>query len=174
MRRFVFFLIVAGCHKHAAVQAPHAAAPPPPRPKPAPTVAVVEQPASPNLAVSEDLARQCALQVDSRERAPKFDFDNFQLLPEDRDVLDRVATCFTTGPLRGKHLKLVGRADPRGTEEYNLGLGTERANTVRQYLERLGVADAQLAESTRGALDARGHDDTTWREDRRVDLDLVQ
>jgi peptidoglycan-associated lipoprotein len=136
-------------------------------------VAATPQPASPNLSVSEDLAKQCALEVNSSQAAPKFDFDQFQLLPEDRDVLDRVAQCVTSGPMRGKHLKLVGHADPRGTQEYNMSLGTQRAHTVREYLERLGVAAAQLAESTRGAIDARGSDEVTWRVDRRVDLDVA-
>ena len=174
MRRFVLILIVAGCHKHAAVKAPTTAAQPV-QPAPAATAKVEQpQPASPNLAVSDDLARQCSLQLDSSDKAPKFDFDRAELLPEDRDLLERVATCFTSGPLRGKHLQLIGHADPRGTDEYNLGLGTQRAHSVRDYLEHLGVAATQLAETTRGALDAHGHDEATWRVDRRVDLDLVR
>lgn len=164
-------IAVAGCHHQAPATAPVAAAP---APAPVAEATPPAAPASPHLAVSDDLAKQCSLQVDSTDKAPKFDFDTFQLLPEDRDVLDRVATCITSGPLKGKRLKLVGRANPRGTQEYNLGLGTQRANTVRDYLMRLGVANTQLAASTRGALDASGTDDTSWRTNRRVDLDLVR
>ena len=43
-------------------------------------------------------------------------------------MLQQIATCVTTGPLRGKTLKLVGRADPRGEVEYNMGLGEHRAD----------------------------------------------
>lgn len=137
----------------------------------APTSAPVA--ASPNLAVSGDLARQCALRFNSTPQAPKFDFDRFELLPEDRDVLDQVANCLTSGPLRGRTVQLVGRADPRGTEEYNLGLGARRADGVKQYLQHLGVSPGQLSQTTRGALDATGTNEAGWHDDRRVDLRLA-
>ena len=88
-------------------------------------------------------------------------------------MLDQIATCVTSGPLKGKRLHLVGRADPRGTEEYNLGLGDRRAHTVQSYLSRLGLTGNQVATTTRGALDASGTDDGSWRTDRRVDLELA-
>jgi peptidoglycan-associated lipoprotein len=77
-----------------------------------------------------------------------------------------------TGALKGKAVSLVGRADPRGTEEYNLGLGSRRASSVSTYLERLGVGQPQLAVTTRGALDATGTDESGWQKDRRVDIML--
>jgi peptidoglycan-associated lipoprotein len=69
-------------------------------------------------------------------------------------------------------VQLVGRADDRGTEEYNLGLGTRRAESVSTYLQRLGVPAHQLQPSTRGAIDATGVNESGWRTDRRVDLEL--
>jgi peptidoglycan-associated lipoprotein len=87
--------------------------------------------------------------------------------------LQQVADCLTKGPLKGRSVKLVGRADPRGTDEYNLGLGSRRAESVRSYLTRLGVPAARLSPSTRGDLDASGTDETSYRRDRRVDLKLV-
>src|SRR5262245_46096261 len=169
-------LVVAlvGCHKQAQVKsvAPVANA----KPVPA-AVSATAKPADPastsNLGVSDALARECALSIAHVDKAPKFAFDEFELLAADRDVLDKIATCVTSGPLKGKKLALIGRADPRGTEEYNLGLGTRRAHTVGNYLEKLGVAHAQLAETTRGALDATGRDEPGWSDDRRVDLDLA-
>src|SRR5689334_18478425 len=82
-------------------------------------------PVSPNLSVSSDLATQCGLKANT-EVPPNFAYDQVELLPEDRAVLEQIATCLTTGPLKGKGLNLIGRADPRGTEEYNLGLGARR------------------------------------------------
>ena len=134
-------LVVAlvGCHKQAQVKSvkPIAATSPA-----APAKPVADKPAeasTPNLGVSDALARECALSIAHVDKAPKFAFDEFELLAADRDVLDKIATCVTTGPLMGKKLALVGRADPRGTEEYNLGLGSRRAASVSQYLGRLGV-----------------------------------
>jgi peptidoglycan-associated lipoprotein len=107
------------------------------------------------------------------KEAPKFDFDKSAILPEDRDVLAAVATCVTTGPLKGRSVKLVGRADPRGTEEYNMALGERRSSNVLRYLTGLGVPPTQLHETSRGALDATGSDEAAWRQDRRVDLDIL-
>lgn len=164
----------AGCAKKPVTKVPPpvgtTAAPTPTQAPAAATPAL--QPASPQLGVSEDLVKQCRLQLEPAN-APNFEFDQFSLLPEDRAVLERVATCVTRGPLKGRTLRLVGRADPRGTQEYNLGLGDRRANTVGTFLERLGVARTQLATATRGDLDATGSDETTWRHDRRVDIVLA-
>ena len=155
---------VVGCsHSKPQVVSPKTSA------QPATSAPVV---ASPNLTVAGDLARRCELRFNSTPQAPKFDLDRFELLPEDRDVLDQVASCLTTGPLRGRTVQLVGRADPRGTEEYNLGLGSRRAESVSTYLQRLGVPAQQLQASTRGAMDATGADESGWRTDRRVDLEL--
>ena len=88
-------------------------------------------------------------------------------------MLEQLATCMTTGPLKGKNVRLIGRADPRGTEQYNLALGSRRASSVNDYLQHLGVAPAQLSQTTRGALDATGTDEGGWANDRRVDLDLA-
>lgn len=148
---------------------------------PAPAISKATEPAanpatvpvSPNVAVASDVAQRCSLHFNSTPKAPKFDFDRFELLPQDRDVLEQVATCLTTGPLQGHTVQLVGRADPRGNEEYNLGLGTQRADSVRAYLQRLGVSTRQLSETTRGALDATGTDEAGWQVDRRVDLQLA-
>ena len=165
-------LLVAACHHDATIKTTPAAAPAATATvTPAPTP-VKQQDASPNLGVSQSLAEKCKLSFDSTAAAPKFGYDDNDLEPQDRDVLDRVATCLTTGPLRGKQVSLVGRTDPRGTEEYNLGLGSRRANSVSTYLQHLGVASKQLAVTTRGETQATGTDENGWRVDRRVDLDL--
>jgi peptidoglycan-associated lipoprotein len=154
-----------GCsHSNPQVVSPKTAA------KPATSEPVA---ASPNLTVAGDLARKCMLRFNNEPQAPKFDFGRFELLPEDRDVLDQVASCLTTGPLRGQTAQLIGRADPRGTEEYNLGLGARRADAVVQYLQDRGVSPGQLSQTTRGALDATGTDEDGWLDDRRVDLKLA-
>jgi len=121
--------------------------------------------------VSADIRKMC--DIDDSEKAPKFDFDSQQLAGNDRDVLQQVARCFTTGPLKGRSLRLTGRADPRGESEYNMNLGEARATSVRSYLANLGVGSAKMSETSRGALDATGHDEETWRKDRRVDVSLA-
>jgi len=133
-------------------------------------------PGKPNSTIylSDRLRQTCGMAaIESAKDAPKFDFDQSAILPEDRDVLAQVAQCLTTGPLKGRAVKLVGRADPRGTQEYNMALGERRANAALKYLTGLGVPGPQLGETSRGALDATGTDDAAWRMDRRVDIDVV-
>ena len=126
---------------------------------------------SPGIAMSGDLAAMCNIKI-PQQMNPKFDYDKDELTPEDRTVLDQLATCLTSGAAKGKAVALIGRADPRGTEEYNLGLGSRRAASVSQYLGRLGVGQPQMSVSTRGALEATGTDEAGWRNDRRVDVQL--
>jgi peptidoglycan-associated lipoprotein len=73
--------------------------------------------------------------------------------------------------LRGRTLHLTGRADPRGENDYNMALGSSRAASVGSYLAALGVARLQIVQTSRGKLDATGHDETSWRLDRRVDVE---
>ena len=94
---------------------------------------------SPNVAVSGDLAARCHLKGDETQEAPKFSYDQFQLLPEDRNVLSSIANCLMTGPLAGHAVKLIGRADPRGTEEVQrLGSARGARRPSSNILERLG------------------------------------
>lgn len=131
-----------------------------------------DQPVSPGVSVSSDIVAACGLKIAASAATPKFDYDKDELTTEDRTVLDQIAVCLTTGPLKGKTVSLIGRADPRGTEEYNLGLGSRRADSVSKYLGRLGVGTPQMAVTTRGALEASGTDEATWKQDRRVDIQL--
>jgi peptidoglycan-associated lipoprotein len=123
-----------------------------------------------NVRVDDELARRCNLHLGNVEEAPKFDFDEAALLPQDRNVLAQIAKCVTTGPLKGRKLSLVGRADPRGETEYNMVLGEHRAGAVHDYLSMLGVSQKRLAKTSRGELDAEGGDEDGWRTDRRVDV----
>ncbi len=165
----VTLLFAAACSHPTKVKAPEpVAAAPAAKPAPGATTKVV----SPTVAVDENLAQQCSLKLGNPQAAPKFDYDTSELAPADRDVLQQIAVCVTSGPLKGKKLELTGRADPRGTEEYNLGLGTRRADSVATFLQRLGVHQAQLGATTRGALDAAGTSESSWTTDRRVDITL--
>jgi peptidoglycan-associated lipoprotein len=124
-----------------------------------------------DVALSDDIRKIC--KIEETDRTPKFDFDSSDLSGPDRDVLTQVARCLTTGPLRGRSVQLIGRADPRGETEYNMTLGDTRAGHVDQYLVQLGVDPAQMATTSRGELDATGTDEASWQRDRRVDMRLA-
>ena len=103
-----------------------------------------------------------------------FDFDSAKLSPGAKKTLDALAECFLTGPGVGKNINLVGHADPRGTEDYNFALGQKRAGSVGKYLASKGLKGDRVESSSRGELDATGTDDSSWAEDRRVDILLAE
>lgn len=104
---------------------------------------------------------------------PHFEFDSAAIRDQPAEALRTVARCFTDGALKGKRVKLVGRADPRGTETYNLALGQDRAASVARFLEGAGLPQASISTMSRGEMDAHGTDEEGWARDRRVDIVLA-
>ena len=96
------------------------------------------------------------------------------MVPASTKPLKDVARCFSSGPLKGKAMKIIGHADPRGDGDYNFSLGQRRADGVASYLQGVGMSQAQLSTTSRGAMDATGADEPTWAKDRRVDLVLAK
>ncbi len=125
-------------------------------------------PTASNVVISEEILRAC----DIPDADAYFAFDSAKLAAFDRGPLDQLATCFTRGPLAGRHLRLVGHADPRGTDDYNMTLGQYRADAVAGYLVGRGLATSQASSTSRGAMDASGTEETGWAHDRRVDVYL--
>jgi outer membrane protein OmpA-like peptidoglycan-associated protein len=123
-------------------------------------------PTASNVSISDEIRARCGIS----DADAYFAFDSANVTTGDRTPLDLVVRCFTKGPLAGRSLKLVGRADPRGTTEYNMTLGQSRADAVEQYLDGRGMAKSKTESTTRGAMDASGTDDQGWQHDRRVDV----
>jgi hypothetical protein len=117
------------------------------------------------------MRERCGLAAEP-QNAPKFAFDEAALQSPGRNVLDDVARCLTEGPLKGETITLVGRADERGSEQYNRNLGASRAASARDYLFQRGVPAEQMRLMSRGEQGARGSDEATYALDRRVDLEL--
>jgi peptidoglycan-associated lipoprotein len=123
--------------------------------------------------VDDEITKKCNLKVAAMpEESAKFDFDSDEVTPAEKQILEQVAKCLTTGPLKGRSVDLVGRADPRGEHEYNMSLGGRRARSVNNFLGQLGVPSDKMHDTSRGALDATGTDEAGWRLDRRVDVKL--
>ncbi len=127
---------------------------------------------SPNLRISSELMRRCAVKFDNVDEAPRFGFDQAVLDPADQAILAQIAKCITDGPLSGRSVRLVGRADPRGETEYNMSLGAHRADGAQRFLLQAGVTPSHVQTTSRGELDATGTDEATWSRDRRVDVEL--
>lgn len=168
----VLSLAWVGCGGSAQPPKSLAAAPLPPPPptaaQPSATPVVPDSDKSATVRISDEIVAACGLQ----KHDAFFAFDSSRLTDADRKVLSDLATCFTTGPLKGRTMKLVGRADPRGETEYNFVLGQSRADAVAQFLQTKNLERARIATSSRGSMDATGHDEHGWAEDRRVDIML--
>ena len=99
-----------------------------------------------------------------------FDFNEFVLSTEATDSIDKNAACVKQV---GRSVRLVGRSDPRGTEEYNLALSEKRAQQIKDRLERLGLDGSKIFVLPKGELEATGRDEQGWAQDRRVDFEWL-
>lgn len=152
---------------------PETPAAPPPSEEPAAAPQQVsvksDEGTSGQLNISPDIRSACGI----TEPEAFFSFNSSVVRRGDAPVLDKLAQCFTTGPLAGRKMRLVGHADPRGEDSYNLALGERRANGVKKYLVTAGMGDGQGEVTSRGEMDASGTDENSWSKDRRVDVVLA-
>lgn len=161
-----FVLVACGSDPPPPAVAPDPVAPPPAALPPAPPEKVGDVPSKSNINISEDIRKACGI----TDAEAFFAYDSANVRPQDKAVLTKLATCFTSGPLKGRQMRLVGHADPRGDEEYNMSLGNRRADNVKNAIVDAGLAAAQVATTSRGEMDATGTDEASWEKDRRVDV----
>jgi len=108
-----------------------------------------------------------------------FELDKAELTPESRDTLRRGASWLTQGPNRSIVFRIEGNCDPRGTEEYNIGLGERRAQAAKEFLVSLGVEVARIRTVSYGKERATGTSEgspgqsPSWAHDRRDDFVYV-
>jgi peptidoglycan-associated lipoprotein len=102
-----------------------------------------------------------------------FDFDSSEVHPDDRVVVEAHAQHLAGDP--NMELVLEGHADERGSREYNVALGEQRANGVRDMLRLLGVGDYQVRTLSYGEErpSAIGHEEESWSRNRRVEFGYV-
>jgi peptidoglycan-associated lipoprotein len=108
------------------------AAPPPPAPPPPP---VSSAPVGAVPGSEQDFVATAGDRV-------FFDLDQYDLRDDARAVLDRQAQWLQRYPQ--VMVRIEGNADERGTREYNLALGSRRAESVRAYLASRGVAASRM------------------------------
>lgn len=147
-----------------AALAPAPATPPPAADNPKPD----DDPSKGNINISDEIRQACGI----TDAEAFFAYDSANVRQQDKAVLSKLATCFTTGPLKGREMRLVGHADNRGEEDYNMLLGQRRADNVKSAIVAAGMTSAKAFTTSRGELDATGSDEASWAKDRRVDIVL--
>jgi peptidoglycan-associated lipoprotein len=101
-----------------------------------------------------------------------FDFDKYNLRDDARNTLDRNAEILRANP--DLKITIEGHCDERGTNEYNLALGENRAKAARDYLVRLGIDPSRISIISYGEERpvALGHDEAAWAQNRRGEFDV--
>ena len=99
-----------------------------------------------------------------------FDYDSAEIKPQYLDVLRTHSAYLGTTP--GQRVTLEGNTDERGTREYNLALGDQRAESVRKLMLAEGVSPGQMATLSYGEEKPAepGHSENAWRLSRRVTI----
>lgn len=72
----------------------------------------------------------------------RFEEDSSELSSEGRRVVDGQAAWLSK--YNSYSFSVEGHADERGTREYNLALGSRRANTVKDYLVAKGISSSRI------------------------------
>ncbi|OON70387.1 hypothetical protein B0919_05360 [Hymenobacter sp. CRA2] len=71
-----------------------------------------------------------------------FDTDKYNLRPESVRELNNVATVLKANP--GLNISIEGHCDSRNTDEYNMVLGQNRANSAFNYLKKNGITQTRM------------------------------
>ena len=75
-------------------------------------------------------------------RGVHFDFNKYNIRPEDAAVLDDAAAALKNNP--NMNVEVNGYCDSTGNADYNLKLSEKRADSVADYLEKDGIPAGRL------------------------------
>lgn len=121
---------------------------------------------------AEEEARQKAEEEKKEIISEKiyFEFDDASLTSEAREVLQRKVRWLRNNP--DACIVIEGHCDERGTDEYNLALGSRRAESVKDYLVKAGVDGSQLSTISYGEERPaeKGSGEEVWQENRRAEF----
>jgi peptidoglycan-associated lipoprotein len=167
-------LSAAACHKKVPAPAP---APPPPPPAapvtppapPPPPAAPAPAPA-PRPLTEEQIFAQKSLDQLNAERPLSdvyFDLDKSELREDSKAPLQKDADWLKKWTSTA--ISVEGHCDSRGSGEYNLALGSRRANAVKEYLVSLGVPAARVTVISKGKEQPVCHEEaeSCWQQNRR-------
>jgi peptidoglycan-associated lipoprotein len=100
----------------------------------------------------------------------RFGFDKSTLTSESQGTLQKLAGCLKQAP--AKRVTIEGNCDERGTTQYNIALGSRRAEAAKKYLGDLGAAGASVETVSYGKERPVCSDSTEacWAKNRRDDF----
>jgi peptidoglycan-associated lipoprotein len=97
-----------------------------------------------------------------------FDFDRYDLRADSREILKANSAWLKANP--AAQVQIEGHCDERGTTEYNVALGSRRAESVKDYLVTLGTSADRLSTISYGeeVPVCREQTEECWQNNRRV------
>ncbi len=103
-----------------------------------------------------------------------FEFDKSELRENSRETLSELAQWMKNNP--SVDIRIDGHCDERGSNEYNLALGENRAASAKKYLVYLGISPDRLETLSYGEEKPSCAESTEscWRENRRDDFILTR
>jgi peptidoglycan-associated lipoprotein len=103
-----------------------------------------------------------------------FDFDSYNIAETSKTELQQVAEYMSKHA--GSTVTISGHTDERGTTEYNLMLGDQRAKAAHDYLVRLGIDPLRIKTISFGEERPAvpGHDEGSWSKNRRDEFNTSQ
>lgn len=101
-----------------------------------------------------------------------FSFDSYQVEEKYQDVLKKIASYLKQHP--EVHVLIEGHCDERGTREYNLVLGEQRALAIRRILIILGISPERIHTVSYGFSKPADpeHNEQAWAKNRRCEFKL--
>ncbi|HTM46723.1 MAG TPA: OmpA family protein [Polyangiaceae bacterium] len=105
----------------------------------------------------------------------QFATNSAEILPASNPILDAVATTLQHHP-EFLVVEVAGHADERSSDEYNLKLTADRAQSVVQALIVRGVHTRRLVSQGYGEYCPleNAHNETAWEKNRRVEFKVVK
>jgi peptidoglycan-associated lipoprotein len=101
----------------------------------------------------------------------RFGFDQATLGPDSQQTLQKLSECLKRAP--AKRIVAQGNADERGTTQYNVALGSRRAEAAKKYLGDLGVAGTVETVSFGEEKPlCTENTEACWAKNRRVDFQI--
>lgn len=99
-----------------------------------------------------------------------FELDSSQVKQDYVPIVAAHARYLASHP--NQHVILSGHADERGSSEYNIALGEQRAKSVERMMRSQGVTASQLEVVSYGEEKpaVSGHDESAWQMNRRVEV----
>lgn len=104
------------------------------------------------------------------KRSVYYPFDVYVVQDADKPLVQAHAEYLSEHP--NIKVRLEGNCDERGSTEYNLALGQRRADGVKKILLLGGARESQIEAVSYGEErpKATGHDEASWSQNRRTDL----